>query len=229
MKCESRSVRTVTTKFRDSEGNIVSKKHADLSGKSVLYEGEFSETDSECEAEHANRKVASSKGQSSNKTDTAMFQRQKLLDIPNIELRPTNVSEYNESLDESNGQLSQAQIQTKIDNHLAINHKSETELNSKETTDKLGLNVISDVSNEDEKSDSKVIDSKDEKTGMAVRTSIENTMKLNENVKVYKGDNIVDVHETDDAIVKKITTKTRTTKSVVKTTTTTTTKKGNQI
>jgi hypothetical protein len=50
-------------------------------------------------------------------------------------------------------------------------------------------------------------------------------MKTNENVKVCKGDNIVDVQETDDAIVKKVTTKTRTTKSVVKTTTTTTTKK----
>ena len=51
-------------------------------------------------------------------------------------------------------------------------------------------------------------------------------MKTNENVKVCKGDDVVDVQETDDAIVKKITTKTRTTKSVVKTTTTTTTKKG---
>ena len=51
-------------------------------------------------------------------------------------------------------------------------------------------------------------------------------MKSNENVKVCKTDDVVDVQETDDAVVKKITTKTRTTKSVVKTTTTTTTKKG---
>ena len=82
------------------------------------------------------------------------------------------------------------------------------------------------MSNEDEKSDSKVIDSKDEKTGLNIRTNIENNMKLNENVKICKADNVVQVKETDDAVVKKITTKTRTTKSVVKTTTKTTTKKG---
>ena len=87
-------------------------------------------------------------------------------------------------------------------------------------------NLISNENKEDEKSDIKVIDSTDEKTGMAIRTSIENKIKTNENVKVLKTDNIVDITETDDAIVKKITTKTRTTKSIVKTTTTTTTKKG---
>lgn len=49
MQCESRSVRTVTTKYTDSEGNVKSRRRAELSGKSVLYEGEYSETDSEGE------------------------------------------------------------------------------------------------------------------------------------------------------------------------------------
>ena len=86
--------------------------------------------------------------------------------------------------------------------------------------------IISNESKEDEKSDIKVIDSTDEKTGTAIRTSIENRVKTNETVKVCKAGEHVDVQETDEAIIKKITTKTRTTKSVIKTTTTTTTKKG---
>jgi hypothetical protein len=51
-------------------------------------------------------------------------------------------------------------------------------------------------------------------------------MKTNENIKVCKDDEKVEVNETEDAIIKKITTKTKTTKSVIKTTTTTTVKKG---
>lgn len=47
MQCESRSVRTVTTKYTDSEGNVKQRRRAELSGKSVLYEGEYSETDDE--------------------------------------------------------------------------------------------------------------------------------------------------------------------------------------
>lgn len=221
MKCESRSVRTVTTRFKDSDGNLKSHKHADLSGKSVSYEGEYSETDSECESEHNVQKKEPKKP--SVMLDQAFFKRQKLLDVPNIELRPTNVNEYNESFDESND-MTAADVQAKIDSHLAINLNKNCNV---EGDDKLNLpkNVISDVSNEDEKNDSKVIDSTDEKTGMAIRTNIDHNMKLNENVKVCKADN-VDVKETDEAIVKKITTKTRTTKSVVKTTTKTTTKKG---
>lgn len=103
--------------------------------------------------------------------------------------------------------------------------------NEQSSQPKTGANgeIISDESKEDEKSDIKVIDSTDEKTGTAIRTSIENRTKTNENVKVCKAGEHVDVQETDDAIIKKITTKTRTTKSVVKTTTTTTTKKGTMV
>lgn len=309
MKCESRSVRTVTTKYVDSEGNVKSKKRAELSGKSVLYEGEYSETDSEAEneleqkASSTNTPVASPTGTSSsggaltsksnaggrlsskigtmasnpsaggsfgggvgtsksksgsilssgsvNVTaassaahhkpqsdggDASMFRRQRLVDnIPNIDLKPVKITEFNESIDENSDgdydnnlqsptgskKMSQAEMQARIQSHLSINKDNN---NASNAYDK--KNIIKDETKEDEKSDVKVIDSTDEKTGMAIRTSIENKIKTNENIKVCKGDEQVDVKETEDAIIKKITTKTKTTKSVVKTTTTTTTKKG---
>ncbi len=231
MKCESRSVRTVTTKFRDSEGNVNSHKQADLSGKSVSYEGEYSETDSECEEENLKKgsmktsklgMIKAGHSQAMNQ-DAGFFKRQKLVNPPNIELKPTNVDEYSESLEE-NADMTADELQARINNHLAIDLNKSLNLTAADKL--LNKNVISDVSNADEKSDSKVIDTRDEKTGMAIRTNIENNMKLSENVKVCKADGVVETKETDDAIVKKVTSKTRTTKSVVKTTTKTTTKKG---
>ncbi|CAF0705929.1 unnamed protein product [Brachionus calyciflorus] len=241
MKCESRTVRTVTTKYRDSEGNIKSKRRAELSGKSVLYEGEYSETDSEPESDRPREPLVKNLGvfesgqlddirlgidsikignHRASSDDPAMSQRQKLLNIPNIELKPIKVTEFNESLDgdsdENESVNDSSKLQAKIDSHLGLNKTAEVIDNNQ--------NIISDETKVDEKSDFRIIDSHDEKTGLAVRTSIENKMKTNENVKVCKADN-VDVQETDDAIVKKITTKTKTTKKVVKTTTTTTTKK----
>ena len=330
-------MRTITTKYKDSEGNIKSKRRAELKGTSVLYEGEYSETDSEAESEKngtagsVNHRRPKSKSSSSSGVgacsrensdklirvavdgpngsgkldftrladDFSMFRRQKLLEIPNIQLKPVKVTEFNEAIDEnsdddenasasaaaaataatggqkyagsntsgsnssepnSNGsakqspkhssaapdspsiKLSKAEMEAKINDHLSINLNKSANLNSltsdqRRATSSTGAgarsvgqedlqNLISNENKEDEKSDIKVIDSTDEKTGMAIRTSIENKIKTNENVKVCKTDNVVDIKETDDAIVKKITTKTRTTKSVVKTTTTTTTKKG---
>ncbi len=332
MKCESRSVRTVTTKYVDNEGNVKSKKRAELTGKSVVYEGEYSETDSEAETEFKknggttsgiakpsakakakettnavkaaakgdnvgavtfglnNLKVqegaatsASSGGSSTSKSlgvssatpgsihhkllsgssDSTIFKRQKLVEnIPNIELKPVKMTEFSESIDEhsdedsntnnantnkntantnkpstsanssqrggggaqnsGSNKVSQAEMQAKISSHLSFSHMHPGAATSE--ADK--KNIIKDETKEDEKSDIKIIDSTDEKTGQAIRTSIENKMKTNENIKVLKGDETVDVKETEDAIIKKITTKTKTTKSVVKTTTTTTTKKG---
>ncbi len=249
MQCESRTVLTVTTKYRDSEGNIKSKKRAELSGKSVLYEGEYSETDSEAENDFNNKNDKAEKvhvknanpssvdklgaGMNSlklekNDAQDNMFRRQKCRDAPNIEMKPVKITEFNESIDEKSDDeekgiskgLDESELKAKINDHLSMKN-SQCQANS----NTLG-NLISDESKEDEKSDVKVIDTTDEKTGELIRTSIENKMKTNENVKVCKGDGVVDVQETEDAIVKKITTKTRTTKSVVKTTTTTTTKKG---
>jgi hypothetical protein len=292
----------VTTKYVDTEGNVKSKKRAELSGKSVVYEGEYSETDSEAEYEFkkngtvaaassssdsAAKPSASSlttaaaaaaakasknneKGSGNNvggitsglsglkvrepstaaaaassqhhkplsgSSDASIFKRQRLVDnIPNIELKPVKCTEFSESIDENSGdeegkshtavssngtssnKVSQAEMQAKITSHLQFSHPVTSEADKK--------NIIKDETKEDEKSDIKIIDSTDEKTGQAIRTSIENKMKTNENIKVLKGDETVDVKETDDAIIKKITTKTKTTKSVVKTTTTTTTKKG---
>ena len=230
MKCESRTVRTVTTKYRDSEGNVKSKRRAELSGKSVLYEGEYSETDSEAEAEANGQKKPPRRTTTGNHIpctdDPDMYRRQKLLDVPNIPLKPVKVTEFNESIDDNSddeaSKMSQADLQAKINEHLTINGGDKSK-GSK--TENLAQNVISDETKEDEKSDMKVIDETDAKTGLAIRTSIENKFKTNENVKVCKADNVVDVQETEDAIVKKVTSKTRTTKSVLKTTTTTTTKK----
>lgn len=369
MQCETRSVRRITTKYKDEKGNIKSKRRAELKGSTVVYEGEYSETDSDSEsAEIKNGKTSSdhssyynnSGSGSQNKLDSTIFvtsddkfsfslnqnstppsnaaqslflssanpfnniflnvngtssrkptgkidfakldfsvnQRQKLLDIPNMQLKPVKVTEYNEAIDEHSDddddennescnrksicrgvhesdnenidnisknskslnnspkfKLSKAELEAKINDHLSLNLSKSTSLNNSSSdfflpklrssqntqennTDSIGTvsnsslredelrNLISNENKEDEKSDLKVIDSTDEKTGIAIRTSIENKIKTNENVKVLKTDNIVDIKETDDTIVKKITTKTRTTKSIVKTTTTTTTKKG---
>jgi hypothetical protein len=287
MKCESRSVRTVTTKYLDSEGNLKSKKRAELTGKSVLYEGEYSETDSETESEHKNKGTgvknlgtfnvtdnrsldsinlsgSGSRGSGNHhkpqviNNDSTMFTRQKLLDqIPNVELKPVKVIEFSESIDQDSddeapknnldskksissslnenknplppnsssgsAKLTQAELQAKINDHLKINSNKSGDNNNNNLDKK---NIIKDETKEDEKSDIKIIDSTDQKTGLAIRTSIENKMKTNENIKVCKDDEKVEVNETEDAIIKKITTKTKTTKSVIKTTTTTTVKKG---
>lgn len=142
MQCESRSVRTVTTKYTDSEGNVKSRRRAELTGKSVLYEGEYSETDSDAEQDTAtqssrgsrepapslirnldglNLGTAAADGGSvrigidsirilgggtfhkPNQTpqDASMMKRQKVLtQIPNIELKPVKVTEFNEAIDE---------------------------------------------------------------------------------------------------------------------------------
>lgn len=147
MQCESRSVRTVTTKYTDSEGNVKSRRRAELSGKSVLYEGEYSETDSEAEGDPKSKSSSSNKiaGAGGGKTliknlgglslgagaegggplrigidsirllgggtfhkpnqtpqDANMMKRQKVLtQIPNIELKPVKVTEFNENIDEN--------------------------------------------------------------------------------------------------------------------------------
>lgn len=224
MKCESRSVRTVTTRFRDDAGNVSSHKKAELSGKSVRYEGEHSETDSEVEEEHAQKgaRAAAHSQQQAMARDPSFFRRQKVLVAPNIELKPTECDEFGESLEES-GDMTAAQLQAKIDSHLLISAGGGGAVGDE---DPLARNVISDVNNDDERSDSRVIESRDERTGLAIQTNIDSSVKSRENLKVCKSEGVVDVRETDEAIVKKITTKTRTTKSVVKTTTKTTTKKG---
>ena len=146
MHCESRTVRTVTTKYRDSEGNIKSKKRAELTGKSVMYEGEYSETDSEAENEHNNKKEESERvnvrnidpsyvnklgpGMNSLKlenkeTQDNMFRRQKCRDVPNIEMKPVKVTEFNESIDEKSDDdeeadkkgLDESQLKAKINDH----------------------------------------------------------------------------------------------------------------
>lgn len=171
MQCESRSVRTVTTKYTDSEGNVKSKRRAELSGKSVVYEGEYSETDSEAELNDEKHNRTNSEGvkvggggESSKKgkslsglsglsgscnllkglnlstvgvsgeggsirigidsikleeksgssgvgkhhklnqlpVDVNMMRRQKVMtQIPNIELKPIKVTEFNEAIDEN--------------------------------------------------------------------------------------------------------------------------------
>lgn len=151
MQCESRSVRTVTTKYTDHKGHVKSRRRAELSGKSVLYEGEYSETDSDAETDDACSAQGgriTDKSRSSGEPapsliknlsglsldagatnaggtlrigldsikvlgggtfhkphqtpiDVSMLKRQKLLtQIPNIELKPVKVTEFNEAIDE---------------------------------------------------------------------------------------------------------------------------------
>jgi serine/threonine protein kinase len=257
MHCESRTVRTVTTKYRDAEGNLKSKKRAELSGKSVMYEGEYSETDSEAEGDSIKKEGNKSKTEAikpqknssgtassllqgkelskgsrnrSNTDDSSIYYRQKLVDVPNIDMKPVKVTEFNEQIDEHSDDENShhsASMRDKINSHLAIKLDKSAVISSSGGGRRESMkNIISDESKEDEKIDSKIINETDEKTGIAIQTNIENKLRTNENIKVCKGDDKIEVEETDDAIVKKVTTKTRTTKSIVKTKTTTTTKKG---
>lgn len=109
MHCESRTIRTITTKYSDSDGNVKSRRRAELSGKSATYEGEYSETDEESEESANNKNSTDANKTSKSKIDNGkpqewMFGRQKIF-IPNIELKPVKMFEYSESIDDDGEEL----------------------------------------------------------------------------------------------------------------------------
>ena len=86
-------------------------------------------------------------------------------------------------------------------------------------------NLVSKETKQYQRSDSKSFEKIDEKTGTSIKACIKNEYNTNEDIKVHKINQEEQIQGSDDCIVKKITTKTLTTKKITKTTTTTT-KKG---
>ena len=249
MHCESRTIRTITTKYSDSDGNIKSKRRAELSGKSATYEGEYSETDSEGEDSSKNKLKDNKSGSRAgnfpieldNNKDNSdwRFGRQKLY-IPNIELKPVKMFEYNESIDDdddddknkdnnNNKQDGAKGISfNNSDMHDRISENLSSKLNLRNKNkieDDNDPNLVSKETKQYQRSDSKSFEKIDEKTGTSIKACIKNEYNTNEDIKVHKINQEEQIQGSDDCIVKKITTKTLTTKKITKTTTTTT-KKG---
>jgi hypothetical protein len=239
MHCESRVTRTIVTNYRDSEGVVRSKRRGEMSGKSAMYEGEYSESDTD-ERPESGQMDPMSAGCHAHLTS-----RQKLFTTApaNIELKPVKLIEYNETFDDDDddddSDNNDGSCQQKQDNknkkeeinRLGMEFESKIAVNK----DKSGLNATSDdanlVSHESkqfETNDVKTIEHVDETTGASVRTSIVQNVNTNEDIKISKVDQKEDIEQLDDMIVKRVTTKTRTMKTVKKTTTTTTSKKGIQ-
>jgi hypothetical protein len=232
MHCESRSIRTITTKYSDSDGNIKSKRRAELSGKSATYEGEYSETD-DSESEEVKSKGDDKKNEIEN--SDWRFGRQKLY-IPNIELKPVKMYEYNESIDDdddddlnnnnnnennSGRSLTNSQLHDRISENLS----SKLNIHANNDHDDNDPNLVSKETKQYQRSDSKSFEKIDEKSGMSIKACIKNEYNTNEDIKIHKINKEEQIQEGEDCIIKKITTKTLTTKKITKTTTTTT-KKG---
>ena len=241
MHCESRSIRTITTKYSDSDGNIKSKRRAELSGKSATYEGEYSETDDD-EGEGENESVKKkNEGEGNNKKEIDenssgdwRFGRQKLY-IPNIELKPVKMFEYNESIDDDddgcdgddnkNKSLTNSQLHDRISENLSSKlniHGTTSNYNNNDDNDP---SLVSKETKQYQRSDSKSFEKIDEKSGTSIKACIKNEYNTNEDIKIHKMNKEEEIQEGEDCIIKKITTKTLTTKKITKTTTTTT-KKG---
>ena len=239
MHCESRVTRTIVTNYRDSESVVRSKRRGEMSGKSAMYEGEYSESDTD-ERTESGQKDPMSPGCHEHLTS-----RQKLFTTApaNIELKPIKLIEYNETFDDDDSDNNDDNCQQKQDNKnkkeeinrlgmefeskIAINKDKSGRETTNATSDDANL-VISHESKQFETNDVKTIEHVDETTGASVRTSIVQNVNTNEDIKISKVDEKEDIEQLDDMIVKRVTTKTRTMKTVKKTTTTTTSKKGIQ-
>jgi hypothetical protein len=109
--------------------------------------------------------------------------------------------------------------------HDRISENLSSKLRLKHDEDDNDPSLVSKETKQYQRSDSKSFEKIDEKTGTSIKSSIKNEVNTNEDIKISKINQEEQVQEGDDRIVKKITTKTLTTKKITKTTTTTT-KKG---
>jgi len=203
MHCESRVLRTVTTKRIDKDGNVKSAKHSERKGKTAIYEGQYSETDD-------------------SDTDTVQIQKQEEMDPSarihccpqNIEMRQIKSSEFAESF-----QGNEEGDDEDDDDDDKPNHHRAADTGSSLMKPPLpNEQIVSDQHARSQTSDTKVIESVDEITGQNVRTTVKNKVHTDENLKISKSDNI-QYEETEEGTLKKVTTKTRKMKKIVKTTT----------
>lgn len=205
MHCESRTLRTVTTKKFDKDGNVKSAKHSERKGKTAIYEGQYSETD---ESEN----------------DLEQLEKQELINPSkrvhccptNIEMRQIKSTEFAESFQENEEGEDDDDDDKKVHRR---HHPPRSDTGVSLIKSPLpNEQIVSDQHSRSQTSDTKVIESVDEVTGQNVRTTVQNKVNTDENLKISKSD-IVQFEETEEGTVKKVTTKTRKMKKIVKTTT----------
>ena len=202
MHCESRTLRTVTTKKIDKDGNVKSAKHSERKGKTAIYEGQYSETD-ESENENEHREVHPSKRVHCCPT--------------NIEMRQVKSSEFAESF--QGNDEGEDEEDDDENERIKARHRQADARASLIKTPLPNEKVVSDQHLRSESSDTKVVEGIDELTGQNVRTTVQNKVHTDENLKISKSDTI-QYEETEEGTLKKVTTKTRKLKKIVKTTTT---------
>ena len=204
MHCESRILRTVTTKKIDKDGNVKSAKHSERKGKTAIYEGQYSETDD-------------------SDNDTEQIQKQEEVNPSNrihccpqnIEMKQIKSSEFAESFQ---GNEEGDDDDDDDDDEKSNHHRADTSSISLMKPPLPNEQIVSDQHSRSQTSDTKVIESVDEITGQNVRTTVKNKVHTDENLKISKSDNI-QYEETEEGTLKKVTTKTRKMKKIVKTTT----------
>jgi len=202
MHCESRILRTVTTKKIDRDGNVKSAKHSERKGKTAIYEGHYSETDdSDNDTEHIEKQEE-------------INPSTRIHCCPqNIEMKQIKSSEFAESF-----QGNEEGDDDDDDNDEKSKHHRADTSTSLIKNPLPNEQIVSDQHSRSQTSDTKVIESVDEITGQNVRTTVQNKVHTDENLKISKSDNI-QYEETEEGTLKKVTTKTRKLKKIVKTTT----------
>jgi hypothetical protein len=205
MHCESRILRTVTTKKIDKDGNVKSAKHSERKGKTAIYEGQYSETDdSDNDTEHKK------------KEEEERNPSKRVYCCPtNIEMKQVKSTEFAESF-QGNEEGDDDDDDDDVDGKPG-HRRAETSV-SLIKNPLPNEQVVSDQHSRSQTSDKKVVESVDEITGQNVRTTIQNKVHTDENLKISKSDNI-QYEETEEGTLKKVTTKTRKMKKIVKTTT----------
>ena len=201
MHCESRILRTVTTKKIDRDGNVKSAKHSERKGKTAIYEGHYSETDD-----------SGNETEQTPKSQEEMNPSKRVHCCPtNIEMKQIKSTEFAESFQENE--------EGDDDDDGSHPHRRRGDTGAALMKNPLpNEQVVSDQHSRSQTSDTKVIESVDEITGQNVRTTVQNKVHTDENLKISKSDNI-QYEETEEGTLKKVTTKTRKLKKIVKTTT----------
>ncbi|CAF4727222.1 unnamed protein product [Rotaria sp. Silwood1] len=191
MHCESRTLRTVTTKKFDKDGNVKSAKHSERKGKTAIYEGQYSETD-----------------ESDN--DIEQIQKQEIMNPSkrihccptNIEMRQIKSSEFAESFQENEEGEDDDDNDDDDDEKYRRRHPRTDASVSLIKNPLPNEQVVSDQHSRSQTSDTKVTESIDEITGQNVRTTVQNKVHTDENLKISKSDNI-QYEETEEGTLKK--------------------------
>ena len=210
MHCESRILRTVTTKKIDKDGNVKSAKHSERKGKTAIYEGQYSETDDSDKEPNAVR------------SETEVNPSKRVHCCPtNIEMRQVKSTEFAESFqgnEEGDDDEDNDNDDEDGGDATKLSHRRPETNVSLLKSPLPNEQVVSDQHSRSQTSDRKVIESVDEITGQNVRTTVQNRVHTDENLKISKSDTI-QYEETEEGTLKKVTTKTRKMKKIVKTTT----------